>query len=243
MKKLIFALAILLPVAAWADSHESDVYIYATYMYCDTSMEEAADATFDKYFRPEFDNSMKSGDFTGWGYLKHIAGGKWRRLIYRMGPGVVEVLNASKKQGDAVDKKLRPRDDNLGKACKSHDDYIWKSELGNVTEQRGKVGLSVYFVCDMNGESRADELVEKEFGPAYDAHLGPGKLSSWGWLSHVVGGKYRRLLTTSAESLEDLFAARAELLGGFAGSSAGREFSSICGMHSDYIWEIAAEGR
>lgn len=243
MRKHFFILAMLLPVMAAADNHEADNYIYATYLYCDTSMEEAADATFEKYIRPELDNSLKSGDFSGWGYLKHVAGGKWRRLIYRMGPGVTDVLHASKRQDEAVDKKLRRRDDNLGKACTSHDDYIWKSELGNVTEQRGKVGLSVYFVCDMNRESRADELVEKEFGPAYDAHLGPGKLTSWGWLSHVVGGKYRRLLTTSAENIDDLFAARAELLSGFAGSSVGREFTSICGMHSDYIWDIAAEGR
>lgn len=243
MRLMICAIAALLSTSAWSDSHESDTYIYGTYMYCDASMEDAADATFEKYYRPILEDSLRAGEITGWGYLKHMVGGKWRRLVYRIGPGAVDVINAVGKHGEAIDKKLRSRDDNLLKACKAHDDYIWKSEFGTVGQERGKVGISVYFVCDMNREGQADELVEKDFKPVYDAQLGPGKLTSWGWLSHRVGGKYRRALTITAANLEELFQSRAELLEKFSGSATGREFTSICHAHTDYVWDTSIEGR
>lgn len=232
-----------LSVSAWADNHEEKTFVYGTYMYCDPAGEDAADKTFDKYFAPVYEAGIESGDITGWGYMKHHTGGKWRRLLYHMGPSVPAVLKAGDAQSEMLDKKLKPRDDGLAKACKSHDDYIWQVKAGNVGEARGKVGMSVYMVCDMSKESRVDELVEEVFGPAYDAQVKSGRLSTWGWLSHVVGGKYRRILTMSAENYDDLFAARRELLGGFAGSSAGREFTTICGSHSDYLWDIAHSER
>ncbi len=186
---------------------------------------------------------MKDGDISGWGYLKHHTGGKWRRLLYHTSSSVPTALKASNKQSDMIDKKLKTEDDHLGKACRAHDDYIWQSQAGNVAGKRGKVGLSVYMVCDMKNEGRADELVDEVFGPRYDAQLKNGGLTSWGWLSHVIGGKYRRLLTMTADNYDDLFAAREALLGASAGSSAGREFTSICGSHTDYLWDIVMEGR
>lgn len=237
----LFAMA----VSVQADNHEEKekTYLYATYANCDVTGEDAADATFDKYMAPEYKNALEQGEIKGWGYLKHHTGGSWRRLTYHMSGSVLDSLKAIEKMGDRMDGKLTPRNNDYGRACHTHDDYIWELKFGTAREQRGKVGMSVYFVCDMNGESRADELVEKEFAAIYDAHLGPGKLTSWAWMTHVVGGKYRRLLSTTAENLDDLLNTRAELLRSFGGSSAGREFSSICGSHSDYIWNIAMEGR
>ncbi|MDH3588808.1 MAG: hypothetical protein OEQ74_05335 [Gammaproteobacteria bacterium] len=243
MRILIGAMALLLSFSAWAQTDEEKIYFYASYFNCDPVGEDAADKTFEKYFKPAYEAGMKSGDITGWGYLKHMTGGNWRRINYHMGNSVVGVLNAVEKQGEIVDKALKPRDNDFGRACRSHDDYVWEVKGGTVGADRGKVGLSVYFVCDLNSESRADELVEKVFAPAYDAHMGPGMLTSWGWSSHVLGGKFRRLLTTTAASIDDLFKARADLLSGFSGSAAGREFNSICSSHEDYLWNIEMEAR
>ena len=218
------------PLAELAERYGTPLYVYSH-------------ATFERHFKPTYESLMADGEISGWGYLKHHTGGPWRRVSYHIGPGVVETMKAIGKAGEMLDKRMKPRDNDFGKACRSHDDYIWQIQQGNSTEQRGMVGMSVYFVCKMASENRADELAEKVFGPVYEAQLGEGQLTSWGWASHVVGGEYRRLLTTSAASLDDLFAARASILGGFADSSAAREFNSICYSHTDYVWNIAMEGR
>ncbi|MDH3646843.1 MAG: hypothetical protein OER80_08725 [Gammaproteobacteria bacterium] len=243
MRILVGVILITLSATAWAADDDEKLFVYGTYLNCDVSGEDAADATFEKYMAPAYEATLKSGDIVGWGYMKHVAGGKWRRLTYHMGPSVTAVIKAGKKQGDMVDEKLKPRDNNFGKACHSHDDYIWENKAGNTIEQRGKVGLSVYLVCNIGNESRADELVDEVFAPIYDKQLEAGTLTSWGWFSHIVGGKYRRLLAITAEDFDQLFAARDELLGSIGGTSAGREFSSICGSHQDYLWDIVAEGR
>lgn len=244
MRVLIGLFVLTLSVPAWAaDDETTPVYIYGTYMYCDIAGQDAADATFEKYGVPVYKASMESGAISGWGYLKHHAGGEWRRLVYHMGPSIAGVISAGDSQGKMMDESLKPRDDNLSKACRSHDDYIWENMAGNSTDVRGKVGLSIYMVCDMTREARADDLIEKEFKFAYDGQIKKGNLTSWGWLGHVFGGNYRRVLTLTADDNEKLFAAREELLSQIAWSAAGREFTSICGTHQDYLWDIAMEGR
>ena len=52
---------------------------------------------------------------------------------------------------------------------------------------RGKVGLSAYYVCDSR-EPVADEIVEKIFAPVWDANVGKGKLDFVG----LVGAHHRR---------------------------------------------------
>jgi hypothetical protein len=96
----------------------------------------------------------------------------------------------------------------------------------------------------MAKEDRVDELVEKVFAPIYDAHVGPGKLRSWGWSEHIVGGKYRRLSTMTADDWPTLLGMRAAIFEAMdeADSALADDFAEICGSHSDYLWEIAGEG-
>ena len=139
--------------------------------------------------------------------------------------------------------------DALSKGCKSHEDYIWKYETGiplvkNIP--RGKASMSVYMVCDFNNEAKADEIVKAEFAPIYNSFVGKGKLTSWGWMSHIVGGEYRKLATMTAESYEDLLKARSRILQTLFdgnGKQAGEDFSGICGSHQDYLWDIKIASR
>jgi hypothetical protein len=70
-----------------------------------------------------------------------------------------------------------------------------------------------------------------------------GKLTSWGWQSHWVGGKYRRLQTMTGSDHKSLLKARGELIEEMYAedSKAGEEFTDICGSHSDYMWNIQIE--
>ena len=67
-----------------------------------------------------------------------------------------------------------------------------------------------------------------------------GKLISWGWASHQVGGQFRKLQTMTASDHKTLLAARNEAIEAIyaEGSAVGEELATICGSHVDYMWDI-----
>ena len=239
------ALAVAAPLGAVAEE-EKDTFIYATYFYCDTATQEKADELVAKNTKPIYDAAVEDGTITGWGWLSHHTGGQWRRIQYHMSDsigGLLEGQETLAKRSEAAGVS----NDGFAEICGAHDDYIWQMESGNgLTDKRGKVSLSVYQVCDIAKEERADEIVETVFAPVYNKAVSDSKITSWGWSSHVVGGEYRRLATMSADNWEQLLTARGEILEAIYADGENKEaaeFSTICDSHSDYMWEIVAEGR
>jgi len=222
-------------------------YVYATYFYCDVAAQTRADEIVESHMRPVYDAAVADGTITGWGWLVHHTGGMWRRLQYHSAPSIDELLAAQ----EAIGAKLQEADSDAGtefsRICNAHDDYIWRGVTGSggnvLVTERGNVGISSYYVCDMSKQTRADELVRTVIGPVYDAHMGAGQLTSWGWSSHVVGGEYRRLGTMTAADWPSLFAARASILGAMPDSELAGELNEICGSHTDYMWELQIESR
>jgi hypothetical protein len=157
---------------------------------------------------------------------------------------VPALLAAQDKIGPAI-RAASGESGEFVKICNTHDDYIWRGVAGSggnvLATTRGKVGMSAYHVCTMSMEGRADELVKTVMAPVYDAHVGEGKLRSWGWSSHIVGGEYRRLATMTADDWPTLLAMRASILEAMQGNPLAMQFSDICGSHSDYMWELRIE--
>jgi hypothetical protein len=131
----------------------------------------------------------------------------------------------------------------FGGVCPRHEDYIWQIDNGSTDGQRGAAGFSVYFVCDINREERAGEIVDEHVAPILNGFVEDGTLSSWGWSTHVVGGRFRALQTMTAPDMQSLMAGRAKVIDAVyaEGSEAGEEFSAICGPHVDYMWNIQLE--
>lgn len=234
------------PFAVVAEEEtEAEKYIYATYFYCKAAGEDKVDEMVKKNTAPVYDAAVADGTISSWGWVAHHTGGKWRRIQYHMSDSVSGLLKAQDVIAGRVEEATGGADDTIGTVCGAHDDYIWKVESGNgIGEDRGTAGLSVYHVCTFEGEERADEIVEKHFGPLYDKAIESGKITSWGWSSHVIGGKYRRLQTMTAANYDNLLAARAEILEALYGdgdNAEANEFSQICGSHSDYLWEVVHE--
>lgn len=204
-------------------------------------MWEQADDAVDTDYKPVYDQAVEDGAIAGWGWMAHHTGGKWRRTLYHTASSMEGLLSGAETVGQMRDEKMGDSD-GVSKACRSHDDYIWRSVAGSgrgvLTAPRGKVGLSAYHVCEMSKESRADELIKAVFAPVYDAHVGPEKLSSWGWSEHIVGGKYRRLATMTAEDWPTLLEMSESIFSELEDNELGDEFVEICGSHSDYLWEI-----
>jgi hypothetical protein len=68
-----------------------------------------------------------------------------------------------------------------------------------------------------------------------------GKLMTWGWNEHIVGGDYRRLSTISAVDVKSLLEARAALVEALQDNPAGDTLTDVCPSHADYIWEIKSQ--
>ena len=204
-------------------------------------MQEQADETVDTDYKPIYDQAVEDGAITGWGWMTHHTGGRWRRTLYHTAASMEGLPSGMETVGQMRDEKMGDSD-GVSKACRSHQDYIWRSVAGSgrgvLTAPRGKVGLSAYHACKMSKESRADELVKAIFAPVYDAHVGPGKLCSRGWSEHIVGGKYRRLATMTAEDWPTLVKLRESIFSEMEDNELGDEFVEICGSHSDCFGEI-----
>jgi hypothetical protein len=236
---------LLAGLAASAQDQPPERYIYATYSYCDFSKQERADEIFDQVQKPILDAAMKDGTINFYSYLAHQTGGQWRRASVHGANSIQALLDAQKKMGDqsdANDKSKRLAAEGSA-ICPSHDDYIWRAAAGNVgTVQGGGAAFSTYYVCDESRESQVDAVVKTTLAPVLDKMVADGKLRSWGWLEHIVGGKYRRLATMSAGDVKSVLEARGALIEALDENPAGDVLTDICGDHSDYIWEIKAQG-
>jgi len=218
-------------------------FTYATYFYCDVTGQDRADEIVKTVNAPVYDQLVKEGVISAWGWLAHHTGGKWRRVQYYQASSVEGLLDAQAEMNKRFDAMDDSSDDEFGKICGAHDDYIWEVEGGSSGEGRGDAGFSVYYECDETKEERADEIWTKDFAPVLNKFVADGKFTSWGWSSHLVGGKYRRLQTMTGADHKSLIAARGELIEAMYGddSAAGAEFTAICGSHSDYLWNIELE--
>ena len=245
MKKLMMfslSLAVVLTVNLHAKDNEKkeDTFVYATYFNCDTAKQDKVDEIVEKEMKPVYDKAVADGVIKNWSWLKHQTGGQWRRVAVTTTSSLSTLLPAQKTINKMMDAAKVDPGNTYGSVCNSHDDYIWKVEAGHSVDKPSNATLSVYLVCDASQEERADEIVKKVFTPIYNANVGKGKLIRWGWLSHIIGGEYRRLLTMSAANYGDLLNTRGEILDtiyGDKGPAEAKEMSKICNSHSDYLWD------
>ena len=248
MSKRTLSLLVLLTLAlaampAVAQEEEADSFVYATYFYCDVARQERADEIVKSTGAPAFDAAVEDGTITAWGWLSHHTGGKWRRLRYHAAPSIDKLLEALESVMGKVVEEHAVAQNEFSQICGAHDDYIWQRKAGSAGEGRGSAGFSVYHVCKMSKESRADEIVEETLAPLFNAQIEAGNFTSWGWNTHVVGGKYRRLATYTAADFDKLIAGRSAVIAQLIEKhgDAADEFNSICTSHQDYMWNIELE--
>jgi len=245
---LVAAFLLCLPATAGAQEEEQKTFVYATYFECDTSKQKIADEVVKLVWAPAYDAAVEAGTISQWGWLTHHTGGKWRRLFYYAAPSLDALLDAPDAISPGIQKNSPGAGQVFSEICNAHEDYIWQAGIGSrgagiVPPERGKVGSSVYFYCKMSEEERADEIVEEFFAPIYNSYVENGSITSWGWLKHLFGGKWRRVATMTATDTKALFAARNAIFAEVneKAEAASDEFGEICGSHQDFLWNIAHE--
>lgn len=228
--------------AAFAQDKPAERFTYVTYHICDLAQQERADEIFAQLQKPIYDAAVADGTIKSWGWMAHHTGGIWRRSLYYGSDSVQGLLDAQKKVGDQVDAKNKKLGDEFSRICNSHEDYIWRTVAGNLgTTARGDASFSVYHVCDQDREEQADALMTQVFASVYDKLLADGKILSWGWNEHIVGGDYRRLSTISAKDMKTLMEARAAIIEALYDNPLGDTLTDICGPHVDYMWDITSQ--
>jgi len=194
---------------------------------------------------PAIEAEVAAGRIAGHGWAKHLQGGEWRRLEYMAGTDFDKLIDAREsiiKNSTAAGTKAEM--DEFDTICPQHDDYIWASVAGSqavadVGRVRSSFSMSTYFVCDNAAENEADEIVKAAIAPILNQHVKDGKIASWNWLQHRMGGEYRRLLIfdgADAKSLLKYWGVLTPALQA-AHPALSRRFNQICGSHSDYLWE------
>ena len=239
----VICLGATLPAAAQAPAQENQVYISATYFHCNSATIAKADDAVAKLFKGELDKMVTDGTVTSWGWLGKDTGGEWARAGYFTGSSLKAVLDAGDKLGTTSGGQAQAQVKAFEEACSSGEDYVWRVLAGNDAHgRRGKVSFSTYFVCDQSRETQADALVKHVIGPKYDKLVADGKLTTWAWAEHIIGGKYRRLATMTAESRDALIAAREGLVAAAEHDPVEEAMTSICGSHQDFIWNVKDQG-
>lgn len=244
---IILALGLLVLATGTAGAQEENGpagYSYATYYLCDQATQGNMDSLVAANEAPVFDQWVEDGRLLAWGYLAHFTGGRWRRAQYHVSPTIEAALRNQAEIFRAIYADNRAGGQARAEACAAHEDYLWALSQGSPPgTDRGDVSLSVYFTCAVADQARADEIFAEVFAPRLDEYREDGRIASWGWLSHVLGGEHRRAQTITGSDRAGLTAVRLELTRAVneAHPALGREFAEICHSHTDYLWDIVAE--
>ncbi len=219
-------------------------FTYVTYYVCDVATQGNMDAIVETNEKAVFDKWVEDGKLIAWGYLSHFTGGRWRRAQYHVSPTLADALSNQA----AIFTEIYADNNQAGQArsaaCEAHDDYVWALNQGSPAgTDRGEVSLSVYYVCELNGQERADEIWAQANAPVLNKLQEEGKIASWGWSGHVIGGRFRRLQTITGGDYDAVMQANGALVqySNEGNRALGEEFNDICGSHADYLWDIVHE--
>jgi hypothetical protein len=241
-----FVAVLLIPLAAGDVTAQDDetAYSYASYYQCGPGQGRAFEIIRDLW-GPLVQTQMNTGTISAWGTLAHNTGNPWSMLIYHIGTD----LNAMNEALDGMVSQFASENPDaaaeFGAACPRHEDYIWTTGPGSsagaeVAQDRANALFAVYMLCDEGREAVADLIVEEVFAPIYDKQVEEGRLTGWGWLSHYVGGKYRRLLVMDGADHASLLEARSQILSeiGSEHGALAAAFSDVCNGHQDVMWNV-----
>jgi hypothetical protein len=240
---IVTAMAILL-IPTPAAAQDGGPYISGIYYQCQIPGQDRADQIVRDVIGPVYDQHVAAGRINAWGWLGHRSGGAWRRAGYFVAPTLDGLMDGREAIIEELMANHADAMNELNTICPTHDDYIWQGVSTRTAEvavqERPAAGHSTYFVCDVSRQSEADSVMNASLGPILDRHMEAGNIRSWSWWSHVLGGKYRRLLVLDGASHK---ANMNGLLGFIADAQAEqpaafRRLSEICSSHQDYLWNI-----
>ena len=239
---VLFVGTLLFAPNLWAQDPSS--IAFGLYYRCDQSQESRADEIVQQVFAPIYDKQLAAGHISAYGWAAHVMGGPWRRLSYIIGTDMGDMMDARAAIIEDLQTNHASAARELASICPSHDDYIWTtvaaSQPAQLGQDRPEAGLTTYYACNSARETRADEIVQQVIGPEIQKHVDLGHLSSWSWIEHTIGGRWRRAMVIDAADHKTILTMRGAIISALQQNSADEmeEFSQICGPHTDYLWDL-----
>ena len=172
-------------------------------------------------------------------------GGSWSRVVYLVAMDRAQLFQTLNETGAEWMEADPEGAAEFWEICDEHEDYVWTYVDGSapaedIVRDRPGAAMSVYWVCDQNQQAVADLIVENVMAKAWNAQVEAGLVNAWGWYSHLIGDKYRRLLAIDGASHDALLEARENVIQwvGENEPALGSAFSNACNEHVDYLWNI-----
>jgi hypothetical protein len=238
--------ATVMLAAAVVSAQEATTYVFGQYFRCNEAKEDRADAIYKETVAPILEKQVKAGKLITAGWERHWMGGEWRRLGIMIGTDLNAMVAARDAYVGELTKEHAAAAEEMSSICPSHDDYVWAVVASSrppdsVGTNRPAVGSTTYFQCDASKEDEADAIVKTAFAPVFDQQVKDGKIVSWTWIRHVMGGKYRRALVLDGNTHAGMLTFWNGVSPALdkAAPELGRRFNQICSSHSDYIWDLS----
>jgi hypothetical protein len=96
----------------------------STYFVCG-SAEAEADAIVKAAFAPVMNAHVKEGKIASWNWLRHVAGGEYRRLLVIDGADHTSLLEYWNTMDQALEESQPELSRRFNEICPSHTDYVW----------------------------------------------------------------------------------------------------------------------
>ncbi|HSR52923.1 MAG TPA: hypothetical protein VLV83_19040 [Acidobacteriota bacterium] len=240
---LLLCVFVTLGLGSAMGQDDQTTYLFAEYYSCDQNREAFADILVEHILGPVYQKHVDEGNLQGWGWLGHRAGGEWRRVLFYSANDLKKLMETRDEIVGEFQNELAAEGHEFTSICPDHDDLIWASVAGppiaSQLENMGAKTYSTYYICDVSRQERADEIVKELLAPAINELMEAGELNSWGWYEHVIGGRFRRLMTHSGMDHVTLMEAvdKYNQAAGEANEAMSNEFSEICNGHVDYLWD------
>jgi hypothetical protein len=101
----------------------------ATYMVCDFTEEGRADDIVEEVFAAIYNKHVEAGNITGWGWLEHNIGGKYRRIATIAATDMSSLISARAAIFEDLFEEAPLALNTFGEICGSHSDYIWEIRI------------------------------------------------------------------------------------------------------------------
>jgi hypothetical protein len=246
MGRISVCAAAALLTTALVSAQDAPNTVFSTYYRCSEAKETRADAIYKETVAPILEKQAKAGRLLTYGWSRHWMGGEWRRVEYMIGKDMNTMVETRDAYIDELMKQHAAAAEEFSTICPSHDDYVWTTGATSQTPEtagrtRPPVSTTTYFQCDSR-EDEADAIVKAAFAPVLNQQVKDGRITTWTWLKHVLGGKYRRLLVVDGASHQAMLSFWSGLSPALdaAQPQMSRRFTEICSSHTDYIWDVSS---
>ena len=230
---LLLLIALATPVGVDAQDQDTPRYAFAMYYECNPNLEGAVDQAVMGSIAPIYQRHVDSGDLDSWAWRAHAIGGPWRRSAVIVASDLETVLETRAAIVREVQAEAPAAVNLLNAGCPVHEDYVWwlmlESQEASATPE-ATPSLTAFYRCDGAPLGEVGTIVRERVGPFLEGMVREGRLTTWAWGGHVMGGVYDQVLYLAGDSHISILQARADL------NSAGvGNFGQLC-SREEYAW-------